>query len=125
MNGINADDKLPLIHIFKVDREDIAQIRRNARFAYTIPPDSDIFYVPLEDRLVHEQEIICERHLIPPGLRDNAIFRTYKQNWNRDNFGPVKIPKGKWFVVDDNRGDAADSRQFGFIDPSQYIGSIL
>jgi signal peptidase I len=125
VNGINADDKLSLIHIFKVDRKDIGQIRHNPRFAYTIPPYSDTLYVSLEDRHVREQQIACERYLLPAGLRDNAIFSIYKQNWNLDNFGPVKVPGGKWFVVDDNRGHTADSRRLGFIDPSKYIGSIL
>jgi signal peptidase I len=125
VNGINADDKLPLIHIFKVDRKDIGHIPHNPRFAYTIPPYSDILYVSLEVRHVQEQQIACERYLLPPGLRDNTIFSIYKQNWNLDNFGPVKVPNGKWFVVDDNRGYAADSRRLGFIDPSKYIGSIL
>jgi signal peptidase I len=49
----------------------------------------------------------------------------YKRNWNQDNFGPVKVPAGQWFVLGDNRGNSIDSRHFGFIDQATYIGSVL
>jgi signal peptidase I len=38
----------------------------------------------------------------------------------RDNFGPVVIPEGHYFMLGDNRDDSADSRYFGFL-PQEYI----
>ncbi|UCF35859.1 MAG: signal peptidase I [Acidobacteriota bacterium] len=38
----------------------------------------------------------------------------------RDNFGPVTIPEGNYFMMGDNRDDSADSRYFGFL-PRDYI----
>jgi signal peptidase I len=125
INGVNADETLNLTYIFKVHRKDSAAIEHDPQQVYTIPPYSDILYIPLEDKYVKDRQLPCERYLLPPGLRDDAIFRMYKRNWNQDNFGPVKVPAGQWFVLGDNRGNSIDSRHFGFIDQATYIGSVL
>ena len=41
------------------------------------------------------------------------------------SFGPVKIPKGKYFMMGDNRDNSADSRYFGFVDRNQVVGQAL
>jgi signal peptidase I len=38
------------------------------------------------------------------------------------NFGPVVIPKGRYFMMGDNRGDSADSRVFGPVPSKLFIG---
>ena len=125
INGLNADKTLQLMHIFKVHLKDKDTIHYDPRQAYTVPPYSDILYITLTDTYAGDQPAVCEKYLLPPGLRDDTIFSVYRKNWNRDNFGPVKIPAGKWFVLGDNRGKAIDSRHLGFVDSSKFIGGIL
>jgi signal peptidase I len=41
------------------------------------------------------------------------------------NFSPVKIPKGYYFVMGDNRGFSSDSRVFGPISGSLIVGRVV
>jgi signal peptidase I len=125
VNNTDADKDLNLIHIFKVNRSDSNAIRHDPKLAYTIPSYPDVVYLTLEDSYVRKHQLPCEQHLLPPGLRTDSIYKVYKKNWNEDNFGPVKVPPGRWFVLGDDRGHSIDSRHLGFIAKSAYIGTIL
>lgn len=35
---------------------------------------------------------------------------------------PLKVPRGKWFVLGDNSGNSLDSRYWGFVDRKDFIG---
>jgi len=57
---------------------------------------------------------------------DKPIFNNKTSfNWSRDNFGPITIPKKSYFVIGDNRGQAIDSRYFGFVIEEQVIGKMM
>jgi signal peptidase I len=43
-------------------------------------------------------------------------------NAPRDNFGPVTVPPGKFFVLGDNRDQSYDSRYWGFADENDVKG---
>jgi signal peptidase I len=44
---------------------------------------------------------------------------------SRDTWGPLVVPRGKYFVLGDNRNDSSDSRYWGFVDASAVKGRTL
>jgi signal peptidase I len=125
VNGKEADGGLRLTHIYKIQQQDAGSLEYREEEAYTIPPYSDTVYVPLEDRVVVKERVPCTRYILPAGLRDEDIFRIYQKSWNLDNFGPVRVPADKFFVLGDNRGKAQDSRYLGLIDQRKVVGTVL
>lgn len=126
INGQETDSALKLKHVNKMSVKDSVSITFDQGQSYVVPPYTDTIYVSLEDSYVKSNKVPCERHILPPGLRDEDIFRVFKKNWNRDHFGPVRIPAGKYFVLGDNRGySLQDSRYLGFVEQSKVVGTVL
>jgi signal peptidase I len=40
----------------------------------------------------------------------------------RDNWGPLVVPAGRYFLLGDNRDESLDSRFWGFLDPARVKG---
>jgi len=44
---------------------------------------------------------------------------------SRDNFGPVQVPPGAYFVLGDNRDQSSDSRYWGFVPRENIDGRVI
>src|SRR5438093_1082295 len=55
-----------------------------------------------------------------------ALFvRTFLVQPELDNFGPLAIPEGQYFVMGDNRDNSLDSREWGLVPRDHIIGRGL
>jgi signal peptidase I len=125
VNGQDVDHELALKHIFKIAAQDCAGLVYDRKQSYTIPPYTNTLYVSLDDIYVRKLAGSYERYVLPAGLRDEEIFLAFKKNWNRDNFGPIRVPEGRWFVLGDNRGNSRDSRYLGLVEQSRFVGTVI
>jgi signal peptidase I len=80
-------------------------------------------------RLRLNTAVYKERSIIGRLMVDTSIIpqsmTVFKHAWTVDNFGPLRVPAGKYFVLGDNRHESADSRILGFVDAKDYLGVVV
>jgi signal peptidase I len=62
-------------------------------------------------------------YVVQPEPSDSTEVIANRGIFNRDWFGPIRIPEGKYFVLGDNRDVSEDSRYWGFLDRSDITGT--
>ncbi|WP_274704125.1 signal peptidase I [Polaribacter marinus] len=128
VNNINIDENRNLVHLYKTEKENLNKIKEskfdfdNLAFQRL---DSVNFKLLLEDFMVDKLDFNVTRLIEDSRFIDNDIQTIYNKAWNKDNFGPIVVPKNKVFVLGDSRDATFDSRNIGFIDKEKITGVIF
>ncbi|WP_284651285.1 signal peptidase I [Flavobacterium terrisoli] len=128
VNDKNADEKLSLMHRYKMPSKKFEDNQVYSKIPSHIMmqmEDNDTVYAFISDQIAKELHLESSRIIAQKGEADKYIQKTYHNDWNKDNFGPLTIPKGKVFVLGDNRDNVEDSRYTGLIDQSKITGTII
>ncbi|MFT3822538.1 MAG: signal peptidase I [Chitinophagaceae bacterium] len=127
VNDQNADNNLLLSHSYILSTDELEKARKLDKIddKYIEPTLSDSQATFLSDKLIQEHSIKARRQTLPRDFIDETITRIYSHEWNQDHFGPIIVPKDKFFVLGDNRLYSMDSRFLGFIDKKDYVATML
>lgn len=116
LNKVNGEKGL-IINMINEGKDIIANIKY--RFTGHIEKNNLIKRViALEGDILD----IKEGYLYINGKKKQEEYVSSLTFENSDFLYPVEVPKGKVFVLGDNRQNSLDSRQFGFIDVEQIKG---
>ena len=99
-------------------------------FKYPQNPEKDFIkrVMATEGDVIEERNKVIYRNgtaLSEPYVQHVDTKPVFSQMDPRDNFGPIKVPKNKLFVMGDNRDQSYDSRYWGFVDLSEVRGEAL
>jgi signal peptidase I len=128
LNGINIDQETDHNHYYRITRQEYENVKQKENLEegkVVVEIDEINLNIILKDSIAEKYGLTSKRDIHKKGQANEPIASVFKQNWNKDNFGPLKIPKGKVFVLGDNRDNSEDSRYIGLINTSDILGVVI
>lgn len=134
VNESNFDEIYNLCYSYKVSNsnylklkeKDVINEKINETLSYFLSDDDkENVIITLTKKNAVEQNIQHKRVIDTINAYNKYISEAYKQDWNKDNFGPLKILKDHFFVLGDNRDNAEDSRFIGQVGKEKLKGVVV
>jgi signal peptidase I len=127
VNGKSVDTNYNLQYSYFLSEEEFKALPKNTikDFFRIQPQGNNSYLVFLEERDATKYKLASKRAITPKDKTDQYIKAKFQKNWNKDFFGPLIIPKGKGFVLGDNRDNSMDSRHYGLVDMEDITGVYL
>ncbi|WP_268225707.1 signal peptidase I [Sinomicrobium oceani] len=127
LNEQDFDENMELQHFYSIDFEKFQELLNKGVITKDVQglrKDGKMMVILL-DKIAEQNGLSNQIKVEPKNQADNTIKEMYNQNWNLDNFGPLKVPQGKCFVIGDNRHNSEDSRYIGLINESDIVGTVV
>lgn len=119
------DPKPGDVVVFKYDGDPNNYIKR------LIAVEGQVVQIKDKKVFVDNVEVQLNEHIkfenpqvLPPDYSENGIFPS-GYGFNKDNYGPIRIPEGHLFFLGDNRDNSIDSRYRGVIPRRNVVGKAL
>jgi signal peptidase I len=132
-NGKNFDADKNLLHNYITDEAVVAslpnflELEKKGLLQQIGGAQYSIFLSTKEMIELNRQGKVLQKVISRKGDYYDGAFNWMKKDsvWTIDNFGPITIPKGFFFVMGDNRHNSLDSRYVGFIKKENFKGTVL
>ncbi|GAA4273638.1 hypothetical protein GCM10022258_29320 [Aquimarina gracilis] len=127
LNEKNVDENMDLKHFYILKPDEFEKLKDKNLIDKkdVVHQTNDEIFIFLIDKIAKQYGLFSKIQLEPRNQKNKVIVKIYKEDWNRDNFGPLEIPEGKCFVIGDNRHNSEDSRFIGLIDESKIVGTVI
>lgn len=127
INGNQIDEGIDLRFQYRINKKLYNKEIRNKILnpeAYSYY-NSDTVRAFLDDSFVRSLPIKLERYY--DKNKDDLSKEVFlnHSDWTINNFGPIVLPREKYFFSGDNRDNSYDSRWRGFVDEDNICGTLL
>lgn len=131
LNGEFAEEGLNLKFLYELNEEQATNNRAqilelNPEDVITNPVGGMYLFLAEQEKRTYAGHEGFKQYDGP--LRDDVDYPAsawVEEGWTVNNYGPITIPAGYYFIMGDNRHNSEDSRVRGFVPEEDVIGVVL